>query len=81
MIGLQGQVSRLEISSTVIDYEGEPALLITGARSCRRRPCAADTVVAAFRTGQHGANVCICRRSLRLRRPSLQPICRAVSAT
>ena len=31
MIGLQGQVSRLEISSTVIDYEGEPALLITGA--------------------------------------------------
>jgi PAS domain S-box-containing protein len=31
MVGLQGQVSRLEISSTVIDYEGEPALLITGA--------------------------------------------------
>lgn len=31
MLGLQGQVSRLEISSTVIDYEGEPALLITGA--------------------------------------------------
>src|ERR1700733_3327875 len=31
MVGLQGQVSRLEISSTVIDYEGETALLITGA--------------------------------------------------
>jgi diguanylate cyclase (GGDEF)-like protein/PAS domain S-box-containing protein len=31
MVGLQGQMSRLEISSTVIDYEGEPALLITGA--------------------------------------------------
>jgi diguanylate cyclase (GGDEF)-like protein/PAS domain S-box-containing protein len=31
MLGLQGQVSRLEVSSTVIDYEGEPALLITGA--------------------------------------------------
>src|SRR5450755_572265 len=31
MLGLQGQVSRLEISSTVIDYEGEAALLITGA--------------------------------------------------
>ena len=31
MVGLQGQVSRLEVSSTVIDYEGEPALLITGA--------------------------------------------------
>jgi diguanylate cyclase (GGDEF)-like protein/PAS domain S-box-containing protein len=31
MLGRQGQVSRLEVSSTVIDYEGEPALLITGA--------------------------------------------------
>src|SRR3984957_36174 len=31
MVGLQGQLSRLEISSAVIDYEGEPALLITGA--------------------------------------------------
>jgi PAS domain S-box-containing protein len=30
MVGLQGQVSRLEITSTVIDYEGAPALLITG---------------------------------------------------
>ena len=30
MVGLQGQMSRLEITSTVIDYEGEPALLITG---------------------------------------------------
>src|SRR5690606_15838957 len=30
MVGLQGQVSRLEITSTLIDYEGEPALLITG---------------------------------------------------
>src|SRR3984957_10511392 len=31
MVGLQGQLSRLEISSAVVDYEGEPALLITGA--------------------------------------------------
>jgi diguanylate cyclase (GGDEF)-like protein/PAS domain S-box-containing protein len=30
LVGLQGQVSRLEITSTLIDYEGEPALLITG---------------------------------------------------
>ena len=30
MVGLQGQVSRLEISSAVIDYEGGPALLVTG---------------------------------------------------
>jgi diguanylate cyclase (GGDEF)-like protein/PAS domain S-box-containing protein len=30
MVGLQGQVSRLEITSTVIDYEGSPALLVTG---------------------------------------------------
>jgi len=30
MVGLQGQVSRLELSSAVIDYEGGPALLVTG---------------------------------------------------
>ncbi len=30
MVGLQGQLSRLEITSAVIDYEGEPALLVTG---------------------------------------------------
>jgi diguanylate cyclase (GGDEF)-like protein/PAS domain S-box-containing protein len=30
MVGLQGQVSRLEISTAVIDYEGGPALLVTG---------------------------------------------------
>jgi diguanylate cyclase (GGDEF)-like protein/PAS domain S-box-containing protein len=30
MVGLQGQVSRLEMSSAVIDYEGGPALLMTG---------------------------------------------------
>src|SRR6185437_13025826 len=30
MVGLQGQVSRLEISSSVVDYEGSSALLITG---------------------------------------------------
>ncbi|MGB6452309.1 MAG: EAL domain-containing protein [Steroidobacteraceae bacterium] len=30
MVGLQGQVSRLEVSSAVIDYEGGPALLVTG---------------------------------------------------
>ncbi len=30
MVGAQGQASRLEITSSVIDYEGEPALLVTG---------------------------------------------------
>jgi len=30
MVGLQGQVSRLEITSALIEYEGEPALLVTG---------------------------------------------------
>ena len=30
MIGLQGQVSRLEITSGLVDYEGSSALLITG---------------------------------------------------
>ena len=31
LIGMQGQLSRLEISTTLIDYEGAKALLITGA--------------------------------------------------
>ncbi len=30
MVGLQGQVARLEISTAPIDYEGKPALLVTG---------------------------------------------------
>ncbi len=30
MVGLHGQVSRLEITSTIIDYEGELALLVIG---------------------------------------------------
>jgi diguanylate cyclase (GGDEF)-like protein/PAS domain S-box-containing protein len=30
MIGLQGQVSRLEITTALVDYEGSPALLVTG---------------------------------------------------
>ena len=30
MVGLQAQVSRLEISSTLVDYDRGPALLITG---------------------------------------------------
>ena len=30
MVGLQGQVSRLEIASTVVDYDKGSALLITG---------------------------------------------------
>ncbi len=30
MVGLQAQVSRLEIASTVVEYDQEPALLITG---------------------------------------------------
>ena len=30
MVGLQGQVSRLEIASAIVDYEGAPALLVTG---------------------------------------------------
>ena len=30
MVGLQGQIGRLEITSTLTDYEGDTALLITG---------------------------------------------------
>jgi diguanylate cyclase (GGDEF)-like protein/PAS domain S-box-containing protein len=30
IIGLQGSVSRLEIATTVIDYDGGPAILVTG---------------------------------------------------
>jgi diguanylate cyclase (GGDEF)-like protein/PAS domain S-box-containing protein len=49
MIGLQGQMSRLEITSSVVDYEG-PALLITGVeiiptQSVRTLALAADGAV------------------------------------
>jgi diguanylate cyclase (GGDEF)-like protein/PAS domain S-box-containing protein len=30
MVGMQGQVSRLEITTAIVDYENAPALLITG---------------------------------------------------
>src|SRR5215469_15826295 len=30
MVGVQGQVSRLEITAAMVDYEGGPALLMTG---------------------------------------------------
>ena len=30
MVGMQGQVSRLEITTAMVDYEGAPALLVTG---------------------------------------------------
>src|SRR6185312_11670377 len=30
MIGVQGQVSRLEITTAAVDYEDAPALLVTG---------------------------------------------------
>jgi diguanylate cyclase (GGDEF)-like protein/PAS domain S-box-containing protein len=30
MVGLQGQLTRLEIASAAVDYEGSPALLVTG---------------------------------------------------
>ena len=30
MVGLQGQLSRLEITTAIVDYEGAPALLVTG---------------------------------------------------
>jgi diguanylate cyclase (GGDEF)-like protein/PAS domain S-box-containing protein len=30
MVGMQGQLSRLEITTALVDYEGAPALLITG---------------------------------------------------
>jgi diguanylate cyclase (GGDEF)-like protein/PAS domain S-box-containing protein len=55
MVGLQGQVSRLEINSTIVDYEGEPALLITGVEiiptmtvpALRRLPQQAAEAVAS----------------------------------
>ena len=30
MVGIQGQVSRLEVTTAAVDYEGGPALLVTG---------------------------------------------------
>src|SRR6202040_3747418 len=53
MVGLQGQVSRLEITTAVVDYEGAPALLVTGVEiiptqtvPALRLPSGADTAAA-----------------------------------
>lgn len=53
MVGLQGQVSRLEVSSAVIDYEGGPALLVTGVEiiptqslPALRQPASAEETAA-----------------------------------
>ncbi len=49
MAGVQGLISRLEITSTLIDYEGEPALLITGVEVIPTQTVPDITRVAACR--------------------------------
>jgi diguanylate cyclase (GGDEF)-like protein/PAS domain S-box-containing protein len=54
MIGLQGQVSRLEVASTVIpDYEGSPALLVTGVEIIPTQTVPALKALAAA-VDEHG---------------------------
>ena len=58
MVGLQGQVSRLEITSDLIDYEGGPALLVTGVEIIPTqtlqtlRPSAVATAASEARSAQ-----------------------------
>jgi diguanylate cyclase (GGDEF)-like protein/PAS domain S-box-containing protein len=54
MIGLQGQVSRLEIASAIIDYDGAPALLVTGVEIIPTQTVPALKALAAA-VDQHGA--------------------------
>ena len=66
MVGLQGQLSRLEITSALVDYEGAPALLITGVeiiptQTMRARRAALEPASRALRRR-------ICWRSTRLPR-------------
>ncbi|HKZ73442.1 MAG TPA: EAL domain-containing protein [Steroidobacteraceae bacterium] len=53
MIGLQGQVSRLEIASAVIDYDGAPALLVTGVEIIPTQTVPALKALAAA-VDEHG---------------------------
>ena len=58
MVGLQGQVSRLEITSDLIEYEGGPALLVTGVEIIPTqtlqtlRPSAVATAASEARSAQ-----------------------------
>src|SRR5688572_6587222 len=54
MIGLQGQVSRLEIASAIIDYDGTPALLVTGVEIIPTQTVPALKALAAA-MDEHGA--------------------------
>ena len=76
MVGLQGQVSRLEISSTVVEYERATRCSSPGSRSFRRRPCrrcaCPPTAAPTSRS---------CSRCSRWRRPSSPPTRTGASAT
>src|SRR5882762_11852520 len=51
MVGLQGQLSRLEITTAGVDYEGSPALLVTGVEIIPTQ-----TVQALRLPGDHDAS-------------------------
>jgi diguanylate cyclase (GGDEF)-like protein/PAS domain S-box-containing protein len=56
MVGMQGQVSRLEVSSAVIDYEGGPALLVTGVEIIPTQTVQALRSPAAEERETHAGN-------------------------
>ena len=51
MVGLQGQVSRLEVTSTLVDYDNGNALLITGVEIIPTQTTPALRLPAAVATG------------------------------
>jgi len=55
MVGMQGQVSRLEVSTAVIDYEGGPALLVTGVEIIPTQTVQTMRPAAAGPEGAHSA--------------------------
>jgi diguanylate cyclase (GGDEF)-like protein/PAS domain S-box-containing protein len=68
MVGLQGQVSRLEVTSALVDYEGAPALLITGVEIIPTQtvqqlrlpvdePVSSEPVAASDSAQAHGSSV------------------------
>ena len=56
MVGMQGQVSRLEVSSAVIDYEGGSALLVTGVEIIPTQSVQALRQPAAEAREDHAGN-------------------------
>jgi hypothetical protein len=70
MVGLQGQVSLLELTTAQIDFEGSPALLVTGVEVIPTRSCARSRAARSTRRKPPRAPRWSRRRCRRRRHPA-----------